>query len=113
MHIDLDAVQQSIALFQADGNNYVHEDMGITTPRAQFLMERSEIIVFGFLETEDKDEDGNEIWEVVDCVNALIQDARNQEGYISEAEKLFFIMHGYSILMENLDHIPVVDFHSN
>ena len=111
MHIDLDAVQQSITLFQSDSSNYVHEDLGITTPRASFLMERSEVIVFGFLEIED-DEEGPQ-WEVVDCVNALIQDVRNQEGYLSEAEKLFFLMHGYSILMDNLDHIPVVGFHAN
>ena len=113
MHIDLDAVQQAITLFQTDGNTYVHNDMGITNPKAKSLMERSEVIVFGFLETEDKDEDGNEIWEVVDCINALIQDIRTQEGYLSEAEKLFFLMHGYSVLMDNLDHIPVIDFDMN
>jgi hypothetical protein len=113
MHIDLDAVQQAITLFQADRNTYVHNDMGITNTKAKSLMERSEAIVFGFLEIEDKDEDGNETWEVVDCVNALIQDVRNQEGYLSEAEKLFFIMHGYSILMDSLDHIPVIDFDLN
>jgi hypothetical protein len=115
MHIDLDAVQQAITLFQTDGNTYVHNDMGITNAKAKSLMERSEVIVFGFLETEDKDEDGEPEpqWEVIDCVNALIQEVRLREGYLTEAEKLFFLMHGYSVLMDNLDHIPVIDFDLN
>jgi len=109
MVIDLNAVQQAINLFQADSNNYVHNDMGIKDSKAAELMSASETIVFGFLEIED-DEEGYPGWEVVDCINALIQEAKNREGFLSEAEKLFLIMHGYSILMDNLDHVPVVNF---
>lgn len=116
MHIDLDAVQQAINLFQADGNSYVHNDMGIKDSKASELMQCSEAIVYGFLEMpdviDDEDEEGEPLprWEVVDCVNALIQEVKNRGVYLSEAEKLFFLMHGYSILMDNLDHVPVVDF---
>jgi hypothetical protein len=112
MVIDLDAVQQAINLFQADANNYVHNDMGIKDDKATELMNCSEALVFGFLEIED-DEEGVPGWEVVDCVNALIQEVKNREGYLTEAEKLFFLMHGYSILMDNLDHVPVIGFNLN
>ena len=112
MVIDLDAVQQAIRLFQDDSNNYVHNDMGIKDDKATELMQSSEALVFGFLEIAD-DEDGVPEWEVVDCVNALIQEVKNREGHLSEAEKLFFLMHGYSILMDNLEHIPVIRFDMN
>ena len=111
MVINLGAVQQAIQLFQVDSNNYAHEDMGIKNDKATELMQCAEAIVFGFLEIDNDEQE--DPWEVVDCVNALIQEVRNREGYLSEAEKLFFIMHGYSILMDNLEHITVVDFNLN
>ena len=119
MHIDLDAVQQAINLFQEDGNNYVHNDMGIKDDKAIELMQRAEVIVYGFLEMpdvvdeDDEDEEPQPQWEVVDCINALIQEVRTRQGYLTEAEKLFFLMHGYSVLMDQLDHVPLVKFDMN
>ena len=106
MRIELGKILEIIKCFQTDTNRYIHNDMGISNDRAILITQRSESIVYGFLGCQDD-------WETTDCVAALLQDIENHERELSMAEAFFFILHGYSILMENLEHETIISFNQN
>jgi len=109
MQIDLDAITQAISIFSSSANNYAHNDMGISDNRAKWLMEAGEDIVGSFLEIEEDDEDSD--WTISDVVSTMIEFINQNK--VSQSEALFFLMHSYWLLMEGVDHTPLVEFYTN
>ena len=109
MQIDLEAITKAVTIFSSSSNSYAHNDFGITDARAKWLMESGDNLVTDFLEIEEDDE--NYDWTVSDVVCSMIEFIRLNK--MSQSEALFFLMHSYWLLMEGVDHTPLVEFYSN
>jgi hypothetical protein len=72
-------------------------------------MEQSEDMVTEYLSISDEDGEGD--WRIADVVESMIGFVSHNK--VSQAEALFFMMHSYWILMEGVEHAPLIEFYTN